>query len=366
LLASQCSKTLTKHNQLANKLSNSLTNAVEQQVERAFPPEKWVSVRTLVAVSGGADSVALVRALAAISQRCSNTDTKLIVGHVNHRLRGVESDADESFVRELANELGIEFHGTVPVSDAVVPDSEKPGPSEESLRDSRYVQLIDLANQSGARYLVTGHNFDDQVETILFRILRGTGISGLAGIPQYRLAGESVTIVRPLLETRRKEILTYLQDIEQLFRDDRSNFESVYSRNYLRNRLIPELRERFGESVPESIARLGQQAKEVDEFLTDQAAELFNAVITRDENRVAIDCDGLRTLPPILVRQFISLVWSEQKWPRQSMTFQWWNSICAAIQSDDDVVLNLPCQIRFVKARSTARLSNGRASGESA
>ena len=349
---SKFSKTFQKHNQLTDKLSNSLTTHVERQIERAFPAKNWTSVRTLVAVSGGPDSVALVRALSVITNRhLEGNTTKLMVGHVNHGLRGSASEEDERFVSSLAQDLGLEFHRRA----AVKPDST-PAASEESLRDFRYDQLLEMSKQTGARYIVTGHTFDDQVETIAFRIFRGTGVSGLAGIPQYRRASDSVTLVRPLLNVRRVEILDYLRGIGQTFRVDVSNSESVFTRNFLRNEILPRLCERLGDTVPEAIVRLGEQASEVDDYLTERARKLSTAILVQNEDQVEIDCERIRGQHPVLIRHFVSLIWKEQNWPRQAMTHQWWQAICAAMERDDDVVLNLPGSIRFEKTLSRARL----------
>jgi tRNA(Ile)-lysidine synthase len=332
-------------------LNNSPIKQVERQIERAFPAKNWTSVRTLVAVSGGPDSVALVRAMSAIANRQLEGTTKLIVGHVNHGLRGPASDEDERFVRSLAQDLGLEYQTRAADRSLAI----KPA-SEESLRDYRYEQLLELSRQTGARYIVTGHTFDDQVETIVFRIFRGTGVSGLAGIPQFRPATDSVTIARPLLGVQRVEILDYLRSIDQTFRIDVSNSESAYTRNFLRNELLPRLSERFGQTVPQAIVRLGEQARDVDDYLTDQAMKLILSITEQNEDLVEIDCDRLRVQPPILIRHFVSLIWIDQNWPRQAMTHQWWKEVCAAIQSDDDVVLNLPGSIRFEKTLSRVRL----------
>lgn len=278
----------------------------------------------------------------------------LIVGHVNHGTRGSESDADASFVRRLAGELELEFQ------QSDVGGSQRVGNSEESLRNFRYGELIELAQSLGARYIVTGHNFDDQVETVLFRIFRGTGISGLSGIPMKRLATESVTIIRPLLEISRQKIETYLNEIGQSFRFDSSNEDSKYTRNYLRNELIPELKERFGVSVSDSIFRLGKQAQDVDRYLLTQSRTLADAIEERTTSKLVVDCNKMQTRDPLVIGRWLTEMWIEQDWPRQAMTFQWWRMIAEALQSKTDWVLNLPCSIRFEKAGRVAVFSDFR------
>lgn len=300
--------------------------------------------------------MAVARALVAISRRTADVfPEKLMIGHVNHGLRGEESDQDEKFVARLAEELKTPFR-CLP---AYVLDSKRT-PSEEMLREIRYKRLLELANDTGARYLVTGHNFDDQVETILFRIFRGTGIAGLAGIPKYRLANESVTLVRPLLQFDRQQISDYLREINQPYRVDHSNSESTYTRNYLRNSLLPELRNRFGDAVPQSLARLGEQAREIDEFLTCESEALSASLISRSENQIEIDCHALQQIPDVLIRQFMLKLWKQQNWPRKSMTSQWWQRICEALCSDENAVYNLPCFIRFEKWQFRAQITQNR------
>lgn len=322
---------------------------LEQKVDLAFPCADWTPFKTLVAVSGGPDSVAVLRALLANAESVSTSVKKsLILAHVNHGLRGPESDRDAQFVGSLAAELDLAF---------IERSRETPstnGQSEEDLRNFRYEQLRAMANESGARYLVMGHNLDDQVETILFRFFRGTGISGLAGIPAKRLASDALTIVRPLLGISRLEIMQYLNDIRQKTREDQSNLESNYTRNYLRNELIPVLKDRFGSAVTESIMRLGNQAREVDGFLIENSQHLDDFIEQDSLNRVVIRCESLPQEHDLLIRTWLRKLWTRKEWPRQSMSSSWWSKISSALSLSKDQILNLPCDIRFEKTGSKA------------
>ena len=306
----------------------------------------------MVAVSGGPDSVAVLRALLANAKSVSTSVKKsLILAHVNHGLRGPESDRDAQFVASLAAELDLAF---------IERSRETPstnGQSEEDLRNFRYEQLQAMANESGARYLVMGHNLDDQVETILFRFFRGTGISGLAGIPAKRLASDALTIVRPLLGISRLEIMQYLNENRQKTREDQSNLESNYTRNYLRNELIPVLKDRFGSAVTESIMRLGNQAREVDGFLIENSQQLDDVIEQDSLNRVVIRCESLPQEHDLLIRTWLRKLWTRKEWPRQSMSSSWWSKISSALSLSKDQILNLPCDIRFEKTGSKATFS---------
>ncbi len=152
---------------------------VPANLERLFGFPNWCDVKTIVAVSGGPDSVALLRGLVTLASSHQKANPKnLVVAHVNHQLRGSDSDDDAEFVKNIAHELGLEFHLANPIKTASLQSTGvktrenpvKPDTSEEHLRNFRYENLLALASEIGARYLVTGHNQDDQIETILFRI----------------------------------------------------------------------------------------------------------------------------------------------------------------------------------------------------
>lgn len=306
-------------------------------------------MRSVIAVSGGPDSVAMLRAIVELGQQSSqwNPDC-LIVGHLNHATRGSESDLDARFVQQLADQLGLPFR--LLEVDAKLSVS----PSEETLRNVRYQRLIQLAQSEGARYLATGHNCDDQIETILFRIFRGTGIQGLTGIPRQRLASPSLTLVRPMLGIRRFEIEDYLAGIGQSFRHDASNRDSRYSRNFLRNEIIPELTAKFGRSVPDAILRLSVQAQEIDDYLLVQTQQFDDSILERTPDKLVIDCQALGSGDLVVVRRWLMEIWKQQAWPQQAMSFQWWQTIAHAVQSTDCVVHNLPGAIRLTKGERQA------------
>jgi tRNA(Ile)-lysidine synthase len=174
----------------------SIFDAVEKPMIQAWPPDCWCDVTTLVAVSGGPDSVALLRAMVAVRRPGAG---RLIVAHFNHGLRGQQSDDEEHFVRELSARLGL----ACDVGRAAPAADSGGWTSEESARRTRYAFLRDVAAQRGARYVATGHTADDQAETVLHRILRGTGIGGLSGIRRHRQLLHGVSLVRPLLAVRR-------------------------------------------------------------------------------------------------------------------------------------------------------------------
>ncbi|HEX5104177.1 MAG TPA: tRNA lysidine(34) synthetase TilS, partial [Pirellulaceae bacterium] len=192
-----------------------------------WPPDEWRDVTVLVAVSGGADSVALLRGL---HQLKAAGEGRLVLAHFNHRLRGAESDADQALVEELARRLGLE---AVVGARGREGEGER-GRSEESLRELRYEFLAAAADKVGARFVATAHTADDQVETVLMNVLRGTGLAGLAGIPRVRRLTDAATLIRPLLNVTRAEVLEYLHSLGQSYRDDATNQSADYTRNRVR------------------------------------------------------------------------------------------------------------------------------------
>jgi tRNA(Ile)-lysidine synthase len=212
----------------------SIRDTVQNPIIQAWPPECWCDVTALVAVSGGADSVALLRA--AMSVRRPGTG-RLIVAHCNHGLRGKESDDDERFVRDLSARLGLECE----VGRAALDGQTTASVSEQTARAARYAFLCEAAARQGARYVATAHTADDQAETVLHRVIRGTGLAGLAGIQKHRELLHGVSLVRPLLQVRRSVLLEYLRDLGQDHRQDSSNHSPKFTRNRLRHDLIPRL-----------------------------------------------------------------------------------------------------------------------------
>ena len=332
---------------------NSLPNDLDKIVEQAFPAIQWRTFRTLIAVSGGPDSVALLRLIVAAADETSKSN--LIVAHINHGTRAQQSDADADFVKELAQQHHLEFcldkiqlEPTTETDEPNAATTHSHVRSEESLRNARYQRLIKMAGQLGCRYLVTGHHLDDQIETVLFRIFRGTGITGLQGIPERRVVNDALTIVRPLLSARSQDLKDYLSSIGQDFRIDPTNAESSYTRNFLRNEILPSLEQRFG-NVAAAVSRLSEHAKQTEAFLDLSVAPLLTAVTSRTDQEVHFDRRQLIGQPDVLVQKLLMTVWSEQQWPLQGMTAAWWQRMTEAIKNKQtqSQTLNVPGPICF-------------------
>ena len=287
----------------------------ENRLQNAWNPADWRERTLLVAVSGGADSVALLRGLAAIRQPGAG---RLVVAHFNHRLRGEAADADERFVVELAERLGLAHE---------VGRAEALLSAEEDARRLRYEFLQAAAERVGARYLVTAHTADDQAETILHRILRGTGIAGLSGMRRARPLANDIALLRPLLTFRRAELRQYLADIGQSFREDASNADPRYTRNRLRNELLPLLERDFNTAIVDAILRLGAIAGEAQEVLSAEVGKLHAALVQGDKERIVLDCRPLAEASPYLIRELLVAAWRSQGWPEQAMGFAEWSEL---------------------------------------
>ena len=204
----------------------------------------------VVAVSGGADSVALLRGLADVFAG------RLVVAHFDHGLRGSESEADAAFVRELAAQLRLT---------CVVERWHRQPANEKNLeaaaRSARYTWLAKVARNEKLRVVATGHTASDQAETVLFHLLRGTGLTGLRGIARRRKLDGNLELIRPLLDAGRSDVERYLKALDQRWRDDSSNVNRRFARNRIRHDLLPLLARDFNPRVAQALARLGREAQ---------------------------------------------------------------------------------------------------------
>jgi tRNA(Ile)-lysidine synthase len=327
-----------------------------EKLAACWPLERWGDVTVLVAVSGGADSVALARALEAIR----GGDGRLVLAHYNHRLRGAESDLDQAFVERLAEQLGLRIVVGQAASDLAAGGSGEG--IEGAARRARYEFLSSAAGQCGARYVSTAHTADDQVETVLHHVLRGTGLAGLAGISRFRELRDGVSLVRPLLDVTRAEVLDYLRGIDQPFRDDASNVAVDFTRNRIRLQLLPILERDYNPSVRDALLRLADIARQASDYLDQQAAVLLKASSQAYAAGVELRIAPLRAAHPAIVRQILLAVWQQQAWPLQDMSHAKWEQLRELIQADEtaarrSAMANLPGGIRAERHGQILRLS---------
>jgi tRNA(Ile)-lysidine synthase len=234
--------------------------------------------RVGAAVSGGADSVGLLRLLLELR---GELGIVLSVVHFNHQLRGAESDADQAFVEELACHHALEIHvGGENVSQQAAASKKS---IEHTAREIRYRYFEGLISEGTLSKVATGHTLDDQAETVLMHVIRGTGIQGLGGIrPQLDVddVGENVcgAIVRPMLGIRRREMEEYLRHCGQLWREDSSNSDVRFTRNRLRRELMPVLEARFNAEVAGALATFSEIAQGEELYWRKEIAALVRSL----------------------------------------------------------------------------------------
>ena len=319
-----------------------LTDAVAEAMLRLLPT--WVDAPGIVAVSGGADSVALLLAL---------RESRPTVAHVNHLLRGEESDADERFVRELAERLGLPCRVLrIDMAREAVGEN-----LEATARATRYRWFAELAVELGAGWIATGHTADDQAETVLHRLIRGTGLQGLRGIAPIRRDG-AVPVVRPMLGVNRADLIEYLAELRQPYRTDSSNADSRFTRNRIRHELLPLLKT-FNADVVQALTRTAAQA---EEFLEEQRIEgerlLKEVELPATNEAILLDAVKLEALGEPAIRLVCRNLWTREGWPTSAMTFAHWDRL-AKIARDLGTAADFPSGIhvrrsgRFLTIRTS-------------
>jgi tRNA(Ile)-lysidine synthase len=272
-----------------------ITNKVLRTVKESGLISK--SDRILVGVSGGTDSTALLLILKALSNELK---LHLIAAHMNHKMRGKESDADERFVKNLAKKLGIPF-----ISESFdVPAFAKQNRLnlEDAARRIRYEFFDRAAAKVNANKIAVAHTADDNIETFLMRLVRGTGLKGLEGIPPVR--GK---IIRPLINILRTDLEVYLRSKKIKPRTDRSNFDTKYLRNSIRHQLIPNLK-KYNNNIKEGLLRTIRSVNIDNELIEELSKKAFESLKKEKEAAsVTIDAKAFMSLKPALRAGVIKL-----------------------------------------------------------
>jgi tRNA(Ile)-lysidine synthase len=251
----------------------------------------------LVGVSGGADSVALLAALHRLRPAWGLT---LTAAHFNHKTRAFESDRDEAFVRTLCKSVGIAL-----ISGSLKGATRPRGLSmEDFLRRKRYGFLETAQRKAGADRIALGHHQGDQAETVLMNVIRGAGLAGIAGIPPVRNEG---TLIRPLIDCSRREIVDYLAGEGLSFVDDGSNTDERFLRNRIRASLMPELEKRYNPAIREALCRLANVFRVDNDYITREAQLRLTRWrdVGMQKNSLMVPIAELKALHPALQRRAI-------------------------------------------------------------
>lgn len=251
--------------------------------------------RILLAVSGGADSTALLYALCAIKAE-GVLSGDIVCAHINHQLRGAESDGDEAFVIAQADKLNLVV--TTKRLDVCGVARKNKLSIETAARELRIESLLDIAKANDCRWVATAHQKNDNAETVIQRLVRGTGFRGLAGIWPMRTFAGGVSFVRPLLCVGRDEILEYLNERSLKWREDRTNVDCKYRRNFIRHRLLPALQKQCDGSIVERLSELSRSAQKFYGLVCSSTDKVWPQLADCDADKVTLGSKGFLTQPP--------------------------------------------------------------------
>lgn len=275
----------------------------------------------VVGVSGGPDSMALLHLLRELGE-LDGWNLQLHIAHLNHLIRGEEAEKDAAFVQAAADQHSIPC--TIESRDIRELAGGGSGGIEELGRRERYALFERVSLKTGAGFVAVGHHADDNTETILHRILRGTGLRGLSGIQRSRAlsANSQVRLIRPLLRMVRKDILVYLSDRGIAYREDRTNTTTEHVRNLIRNDILPKIEADINPQVREALRRLGEQAGWVDEYLTETVHRTFETlIVSRTDQLLTLNADALARKSRIVQTEIVRMAYRSFGLGEQDLSF---------------------------------------------
>lgn len=303
----------------------------------------------LIAVSGGADSIALLHG--AFDLMRQGALTQVVVAHLDHGLRGTAGAEDRAFVESTAAGLNLPC-----IAEAVPAEwlqSRSRGSLEEAARSARYEFLTRVAGDQKIPLVATAHQQDDQAETVLHHLIRGTGLRGVRGMPHRRELAPEMTLIRPMLHISRSLVLQYLKEEGLSFRADASNSDPRFLRNRIRHEVLPLLEDQGNAQVAQNLTRLASHAAELLDCVDALAAELLDqATLEAHSSVVRLDRSCLSRTPEPLLRHALTLLWARHQWPRQNMNTLHWQRLSVAIRSEPDHALTLPGEIQVTLRRN--------------
>lgn len=311
----------------------------EHQLTKAQQP-------LVVGVSGGPDSVCLLHILVDLQETLEIT---LHAAHLNHGLRGAESDADARYVSHLAYKLGVPV--TVTSLNVQAYRAQHHCSLEEAARELRYGFFSEVVTSVGASRVAVGHTADDQVETILMHLVRGAGLSGLAGMQPITTWHSSttstqLTVVRPLLGITRKEVEAYCAAHKLSPRTDTSNWSPAYLRNRFRSELIPLLRS-YNPNISAALLRTARTAADQISFLDSQVSQLWNRIVEEHPGRIILDTRAVVDLPGAIKRHLFRRILQQLLGDLMEIEFTHIESIMSALTKPAGKKLSLPGGLVF-------------------
>ncbi|MDO8602577.1 MAG: tRNA lysidine(34) synthetase TilS [Candidatus Omnitrophota bacterium] len=303
--------------------------------------------RILVGVSGGPDSVTLLHILCELRKEYS---LNITIAHLDHKFRGDESEGDRRFCEGLAKKYNIE----IVWEEIDVPkiSKEKGLSPEETARFERYDFFKRIALEKGIDKIAVGHTRDDQAETVLMRIMRGTGMKGLGGMsPVKEISGNK--IIRPLIEVSRKDVEDFISESGLKFRTDSSNEKAIFTRNKIRMELIPLLEKDFNPNIKEVLGNMAENLQIENDFLSRYAKRKFKSVSKIRQGQILIDSKKFKKLPEALRKRVLRVGLEELKGDLRRLTYQHWKEMEELIDARPvNSIVDLPAGISIIKDRA--------------
>ncbi|NIK80099.1 tRNA(Ile)-lysidine synthase [Paenibacillus castaneae] len=271
--------------------------------------------RIIAAVSGGPDSMAMLHMLSLLAKE---DKVSIIAAHVNHGFRKQESAHELAMVQAYAQELGIICETVTFDMPAYIKETKMNG--QAASREKRYAFLHEIAQRYGASSIALAHHGDDQAETVLMRLIRGTGLTGIAGIVSKRRE-KNVELIRPLLRMNKSDLLRYCEEHQVPYCMDSSNTERYYFRNIVRLDILPYLSQ-YNPQLSQSLMRLAEVAGAEDEWMETQTEALFAQLVTLSPDECAVNCTDLCGLHVALQRRLIKLILSYLSKETEKISFE--------------------------------------------
>ncbi len=312
--------------------------------------------RVVLAVSGGRDSMVMLAAMAALSSQPERA-YGLSVAHLDHQLRP-ESAQDSAFVEQWARRHSLPC--VVEAIDVRLWADQRRLSIETAARQARYEFLAAAAEKLNCAAIATAHHRDDQVETVLHRLLRGSHLRGLAGMPATRRLPGGPVLIRPMLDCPRAIIDEYARQHDIPWRDDPSNAQTHFTRNAIRNDLLPYLAERFNPNVAEAILRLATAAQESDTYLTGIAAGMLGDVaLASTDDSMTLNIAALAEAEPVLQKYVLRLAVESLGTPMRKISAAHLATLAGMLTPTGPAAMELPSGLRAQRDRDGLHLTRG-------
>jgi tRNA(Ile)-lysidine synthase len=301
----------------------------------------------LVALSGGPDSVFLLRAMHDLKNKFKLSG--ITVCNLDHGLRGKESVEDSRFAKAIANKLGLRFiHKKIRLKKSAKLSTE------EMAREARYKFYREACRKSGANIVATGHTLDDQAETVIMRIIKGASLKGAVGILPVRREGD-ISYIRPMIELEKPEILKYLSDNSVDYRIDRTNLENIYFRNVVRSEILPFLKN-YNPRIKRALFSFAEHLREDFEFIENEKARAKDLITGVRDGTVEIALKDIAIQPGALQKEILRDALKKAGGEVKRLSFRHWKDLSNFIKyKRTGSSIDLPGSIRVSRTASSVR-----------